>query len=611
MAFVARTYEEILSDMITYVQGTTILSDFTIGSVIRSILEAAALEDDEQYFQMIQLLDAFSIITATGQDLDNRLADYNIVREPPRSATCRNIVIADKNLITNQASLDVSAGGLSVSCFSISTFPTSFPFVIRVGERTTRVQDLTVSASNVGTGTFTLASPSLFDIEVGDRVSYVDTTASPKTVNLGTNIQVPPTVGNAAVIFTTKENASVLSGNYFSNAIIAVATIPGVAGNVGANKITQFVSSPPFSGALVTNLSAAGGGRNRERDEEFVQRALAKLQALSRGTPLALKAGALNVTDSLTNQRVTSANLIEDYALDEVNLYIDDGTGLTPDIQNLAQSNLATAAVATDTTLALEDASDFPSAGFILIEVDASNNDIEIAEYTSKLNNTLALTTPLSFNHDVAAIVNYVDILTLAAEQGQRRFRLSNSPIARFSDRVFINQGTGWYRAIAETDYKLNRGTGEFQIIDSTGLASGASVVTNYDFYTNLIASVQKVLEGDPSNPTAFPGYKASGIFLNVEAPILRRITIRASISVEHGYTEADVAPNVIIAMTNYIRTLGIGEDVIRSKLIDAAHNVVGLRDIIIQSPSANIVILENELPVPFDASGNSLVRVS
>jgi hypothetical protein len=56
--------------MIAYVQTRTAISDFNVGSVIRTVLEAAALEDDEQYFQMVQLLDLFSFMSAAGEDLD-------------------------------------------------------------------------------------------------------------------------------------------------------------------------------------------------------------------------------------------------------------------------------------------------------------------------------------------------------------------------------------------------------------------------------------------------------------------------------------------------------------------------------------------------------------
>ena len=55
MTFVPRTFTQILEDMVIYVQTTTTISDFTVGSVARTFLEAAALEDDEQYFQMAQI----------------------------------------------------------------------------------------------------------------------------------------------------------------------------------------------------------------------------------------------------------------------------------------------------------------------------------------------------------------------------------------------------------------------------------------------------------------------------------------------------------------------------------------------------------------------------
>ena len=45
MAFSPRTFQEILTEMIAYVQSRTLISDFSVGSVVRTMLEAAALED--------------------------------------------------------------------------------------------------------------------------------------------------------------------------------------------------------------------------------------------------------------------------------------------------------------------------------------------------------------------------------------------------------------------------------------------------------------------------------------------------------------------------------------------------------------------------------------
>ncbi len=99
MTFRRRVFAEILQDMIDHVQLNTPLSDFRIGSVIRTLLEAAALEDDEAYFQMAQLLRDFSFTSATGVELDRRLADFDLVREPAAPALGEVIVTAPRPVL--------------------------------------------------------------------------------------------------------------------------------------------------------------------------------------------------------------------------------------------------------------------------------------------------------------------------------------------------------------------------------------------------------------------------------------------------------------------------------------------------------------------------------
>lgn len=610
MAFITRTYEQILTDMISYVQANTVLSDFTVGSVIRTILEAAAEEDSEQYFQMVQLLDAFSITNALGQDLDDRLAEFNINRfqAAPAIAWVR---FFDSYLITDQCALDAVVGAVTVQAFSTTRFPTSYPYNIRIGESTTHVQDVTVTNNNTSTATLTLSTPLINDIFVGDRVSFITPGASPKLVNTGTLIQVAPSVGNPARVFTTEEPAAILTGNYYSNEVVARCTISGVAGNVGSTTISQFFTNPPFPGIGVTNPEPAGSGRSRESDDDFRIRGLNLIQSLSRGTPLAIKTGALGVTDPATGQRVVSDSLLEDFTAREITLYIDDGTGLVPDIQNIPSSSLTTAALIGGSTLALSTATEFPSAGFVLVNEDGSSNPAELVGYTNKVGNSLVLSSTLTQNHDINTIVDFVDIIDTNTENGRRRFNLSNFPVVRSTDRIFLQSGSSWTELAPETDYILNRGTGEFQFTSLGGVALGSVIVANYDYYTNLIKNVQRVLEGDPADPVNYPGYKAAGIFLNVEAPSLRRISVICTISAQRGFSEIDIAPQVQERISNYIRSLGVGEDVVRSKMIDVAFNVPGLKDIIISFPTTNIVILDNELAVPFDVNGVSTVSVS
>jgi len=613
MAFIPRTFEQILSDMIAYVQVRTALSDFQVGSVIRTILEASALEDDEQYFQMVQLLDMFSLTTASGTDLDRRLADYGISREGAKRAFGQ-VRFLNSNLTTDEVAVDGLTGATSVVVFASSRFPsTGFPYVIRLAEGTSRVQDVVVTANNTSSNTFTLdaATPLLSVVFVADRVALVTGSAS-QTINTGTIVEAPPTVSERAKNYGTQQPAFILAGNLFSNEVRARANDSGTAGNVGVGRVTKFVGSPPFSGARVQSTTNMSGGTNRESDADYRARALARIQTLSRGTPRALRGHAIGIEDPETGQRVTSASLQEAFDLDEVIVYIDDGTGLEPDTAPLPADSLSALVSAAGTQITLNNGTDFPSSGYLLIEAEGVNATELVEVISHPQPNLLNLsTTGLANDHGSGAIVNFVDVVSFGAEAGQRRFRIQNHPSVRSTDRVFVKpSASAWSLLARDVDYVLNKGTGEFILLDTAGLSAGTLVVAHYTYYTNLIAEVQKVLEGDPKDEVNFPGVKAAGVFLSVEAPIIRRVTVRATITAEDRFTEADIAPAVRRSMEDYINALKIGEDIIRARLVDAAYNVSGVRDISISDPKANITVLENELPVPFNSDGDSLVTV-
>ena len=55
MAFAPRSAEEILDDFVNYLTINTKLTDFNVGSVIRTMLEVVAIEDATQYRQMLNI----------------------------------------------------------------------------------------------------------------------------------------------------------------------------------------------------------------------------------------------------------------------------------------------------------------------------------------------------------------------------------------------------------------------------------------------------------------------------------------------------------------------------------------------------------------------------
>lgn len=618
MAFIPRTYSEILDEQIAHVQRFTTISDFTPGSVIRTILEACALEDDEQYFQMVQLLDMFSIASATGNDLDRRLADFGIVRFSAKAATGKTRFF-DGNLIQNSAAKDEVAGATTLTLFDSSQFPTTgFPYEIRIAEGTPRVMNVLVTSNTVSTGVMTLSAGTLNTVEVSnelgenDRVALV-TGSVDRILSIGLQVQAPPTNVEPARFYTTKEQGFITGGNFFSNEVAIRAAATGVGSNVPTNSITQFVSSPPFTGAgVINNSTVIAGGRLREKDDDFRTRGLNAIQSLSRGTPLALKTFALGVEDLVTGQIVTSASVQEDFITNEVFVYVDDGAGFTPDEAGYNTDSIsAPVGIGTD-LIFLADASLFASSGFALIQAEGLNT-AELVEYASKNGNTLKLSagTVTASAHAVLALVSQVDIVEESAESGQRRFKVTNPPMTDGGLVISkLEPGDIWRTLVETIDYYLDRGTGEIQLTSLGGIPSLTKIVASYTYYTNLIAEVQKVLEGDSSNPRSYPGVKAAGIRLVVTQPTQRRITVQANISAQQGFTEADLAPLVAQNIETYISDLGIGDNIILSKLIDVAFNAVGVRDITIVTPVSNVTIFENELPTPFDTSGASLVTI-
>ena len=87
---VIKTQEQILERMVNRVVARTDLNDLADGSDVKQVLAAAAREDDDAYFQMLNLLDLFDINKAIGNDLDERAKEFNpalISRNPAAKAT--------------------------------------------------------------------------------------------------------------------------------------------------------------------------------------------------------------------------------------------------------------------------------------------------------------------------------------------------------------------------------------------------------------------------------------------------------------------------------------------------------------------------------------------
>ena len=605
MAFVPKSFEEILIGMIAHIRANTTLTDFTVGSAIRTILEACALEDDEQYYQMVQLLDAFRIATATGTDLDERAADLNLTRLAEKEAF-GTVRFRNGGLTTDSLEFDASAGALTITLNDATDFPTSYPYDVRIGEGTPQVEDVTVS-NNAATAPGILTVSALVnDHTIGERVSEV--TSADITVAAGIQVQVAPSSTNLAIVFATQEAGTIVAGNYQSGLVDMLAATGSSDGNVPAGQVSQFTGSVPFAGALVTNPTATSGGRDLETDTNFRNRLLRRLDELSRGTPLAVEGTVIGVEDTNTGKRVVTSKLQEAFSNDDHKLYVDDGSGLVPEQTIMAQSTLSGAVTVGDTVIALVDVSNFPASGSVLVSPGVSGS-VELLSYSAKGTASLTLDTGAANSHLISAEVVLVAIVEASAESGQNFFQLPDFPVGENSYEIHDNSTGEFVQRTDVADYFLNRSNGQIEYTGA-GLPAGTQVLANFAYFTGLLEKVQKVLNGDPNDPTNYPGVVAGGVIINVDIPTLRTITVTVSITAQSGFDEDDLADEVAINVAAYVDGLGIGENVIIASIIDVAMDVEGVYNVNVQNPVNDVVILEDELQVSYNSAGTSLIQV-
>jgi hypothetical protein len=88
VALTVDTFSVIIQRLITYLQANTSrITDYNRGSVIRTLLEAVALEMDKLYYQLELLQNASFIKSAAGDDLDAKAQDFGLTRIPATKAT--------------------------------------------------------------------------------------------------------------------------------------------------------------------------------------------------------------------------------------------------------------------------------------------------------------------------------------------------------------------------------------------------------------------------------------------------------------------------------------------------------------------------------------------
>ena len=278
--FKSRTVEEILNDAINYVHYNTNLTDFNVGSVIRTILEAMALEDSDQYSQMEIILKSFFLEGASGSVLDDRAAQFDVSRKSAGPSS-GDVLFMDTELRRSFLVKEASSGDLEVFVQDVGVFPTS-NFTVRLGEGTAFVEDVTVSSVSTGSNSLTLSTPVINDHEAASvAVDEIDnrsnlvclvTGEADRIIPSGITMRSKPTGSIGVVEAVTTTTGTLLNGNFASSSVPIVTTTLGQQSNLSERALNEISGGTPFNGATVVNLATISGGRNVESDQDLRKR---------------------------------------------------------------------------------------------------------------------------------------------------------------------------------------------------------------------------------------------------------------------------------------------------------------------------------------------------
>ena len=336
MALNFKTPNSIFESMRAYLQSiTTSLTDFNAGSVLNSIFDSVSNAIGNLYASLQIIYDAMFVSTATGTDLDKRVADFTLTR---KQATTASGILTFSRSTPGLSDYTIPQGVLGQIPSTQTTQGTQF--------RTTESVVLSVllidedHVYDIGLYTYDLGS------RLASSIVYITGTYNSSAGYLFTNST--STTGQADYMLDVTTNPYQHKVRWFPagnvpddgtlfyvtyNPLSVDATancvFSGTAGNAGAETIIVMPSSPAGIEDVI-NYEAFTGGTDSETDDALRARVPAYLASLARATKDALIGAALSVSG------VESASVVEpNPPTGFITLYIDNGSGTaTSDLCN-------------------------------------------------------------------------------------------------------------------------------------------------------------------------------------------------------------------------------------------------------------------------------------
>jgi hypothetical protein len=324
---VPKSYEQILSEMISTYLAKTGINDLNPGSAVLSFFETVAQSVSRASGDTFSILRDYSVDRAVGEALKRIAAEENVTVEPARVST-GSVTITDSSF--DKVSSKVYAGSnppnvgsTIIKVSDASAFSSSGQLYI--GRGTSNIEGPLSYLSVTAVGGYyeiLLAVPTAKFHNISESV--IQAQGGVRNIPSGTSVRAPSAGGAPDIVFKTTQSAIILDGENSIAGIPVAAQEPGTEGNVPSGAIKQF-DGAPFAGAIVTNSLPFTTGKNEDTDDEI--RANIKRARISRGlgTSVAVKNSVLGAQAPDENARIISDEIFAD--ANSATLYIDDGQG--------------------------------------------------------------------------------------------------------------------------------------------------------------------------------------------------------------------------------------------------------------------------------------------
>lgn len=306
------SYQQILTNLISAYSGATGISSVAVGSSSLSFFQVVALAIAQASGSVFSTLLNSSIQYATGPNLQLIAAEFQIT--PVESAVSTgSITVTDTSFQVVSTSVyagaqPVNIGSTVIYVGSITGFPSSGAIYVGVGTNDSEGPLSYSSTAAIGNYyQINLSSPTTRYHNIGESV--ILSQGGVRTIPVNTIVLAPSNGLVATQQYIVTQTANLLPGQNTVTNVPITALIPGSAGNVSANTITQFASAP-FPNATCTNPSPTANGTDPTTNDQLRAQILQKLSSIGLGTATAIENSLIGVSATTESATITSVNLV-------------------------------------------------------------------------------------------------------------------------------------------------------------------------------------------------------------------------------------------------------------------------------------------------------------